>query len=715
MGLATLGIILTACDETALEGVLSTASVKIENATSDVDNISFDIVVEDAIEVGYLVLEADDVTNSSFTEANVFENAVVLDEAKSQSVKVEELNPDTSYVVVAYAKDEASKIVISAPAYVRTAEAEALASVKLENISASSSEIVFKITPTAAAELGYYYLPEADVKEDSFAEVSMLENATKIEEVKTQEVTLSTLKAETKYAIAAYAKNIEGAVTISDILYITTDKKLATVDIHIKEIATTTETMTFEITPENNPDACYWWFYKKTADFEERDSQTIVSAGETTSNMTPQTYTREGLLDDTTYVVYAVAVETGTYKQIMTRLEITTPALENPVQKEVQEFTEVEFTSFSGRSHTFAFENENYSINVVLQTEVCFEPRIPVGEFTYDSEHGGSTPGAIATTTTTIIDKANGNSKLTINRGSATLSYDSTTGDYTLEGTFQTSKNIHIPYKYVGGITFPIKFHYNSGLYITDGGNYLDFEKADKNYYLKVYLADGEKVAAGEYSFENGKLSDKTSIAISDYEGNAVSTLTFKELAFDFVEESTNYFTIEGRGITTAGYSVLLTGDGLRVDVTDVALPELPVLTLTNPRALCEYEGGWSPYYYSLEFDCEELETFFVGLSLSEGGDYIPEGDYLYMEETGSFQYFEVKTNSGSNYRFYDEGGVTISKEGDNYTLEFAVKLWMGADDRMFKAKYVGPIEVDFQDNSDSGSGYDDYYYSKKK
>ncbi len=712
MGFAALGLLLTSCDESAVEESVAGATVEITNATSTEHNISFDLVIDNATEAGYVTMKAEDVTNSSLTAEGVLESAVVLDKATSQSVEVEELEPNTSYVTVAYVKNSADEVTLSSPSYVKTLEAEALAEVELDNISAQSDELTFKITLTAATEAGYYCLSDADVTENSFTEESVLANATKLPEPMSQEVILTGLEAETAYSIVAYAKNVDGVVTLSETLHITTDAKLAKVAISIKEISTTTESMTFEITPENNPDACYWWFYKMTDDFEERDSQTIVSAGETTSAVVPETFTREGLLDNTTYVVYAVAVVSGTYEQIMTRLEITTPALENPVQKEVQEFSSVDFSSFSGRMHTFKFANSNYAIDIVLQTPTSFLPCVPTGDFVYDANGGGGEPWYIATTTTQIYDKQDGNRKLTINRGSATLSYDSTTGDYTLEGTFQTSENVHIPYKFVGAITYPISIHYNFGLY-TSEDNLLNFEKCDNCYKLKLYLAEGVTVGEGKYSFENGKLSDKSVIDVFDYSGEALSSIKFKELEFDFKSDGVNRYRLSGLGVTTDGYTVEIVGDGLNVDITDVALPELPVLKLTNPNALCEYAGGWSPYYYSLEFDCDELTDFFAGLALSEGGDYIPEGYYAYMEEYGSFQYFAVTTNSGSDYKFYDEGGVTVSRDGDIYTIDFEVKLWMGSDDRMFKAQYVGPIDVYFDDTS--GGGYDDYYYNKRK
>ncbi len=711
--LAPLALLLNSCEHTPEEATaIPAATVKIINSTSAVDNISFDIVTENATAAGYLTMKAEEVTNSSLSAENVVESGVALDNAEPQTVVVELLDSDTSYVTVAYVKNSAEEVTLSEPSYIKTVKAEDPATIKLENISAVSDKLTFKITPAAAVEAGYYYLPSDEVTAENFAQESVVKSATKLTELVAQEITLNGLTAETEYSIIAYAVNIEGAVTLSDVLKIRTDEKLAKVGISIKEIGTTTETITFEITPENNPEACYWWFYKKTADFEERDSQTIVSAGETTSAVVSETFTREGLLDDTTYVVYAVAVVTGTYEQIMTRIEITTPALENPVQVELQEFSKVEFSSFSGRSHTFAFENTDYKINVVLQAPVVFEPYIPEGEYIYDSGMGGAEPWAIATTTTTIIDKKNGNSKLVINRGSATLAHDSVSGDYTLEGTFQTSKNIHIPYKYVGPVVYPISIHYNSGLYTSDN-NLIDFEKGSDTHKLRLYLADGVTVGGGVYSFENGKLSEKTQIEVFNYEGESLSTIKFKELKFTLKDEGAKTYRMEGDGITTEGYTVSIVGDGLVVDITDVALPELPVLTLTNPRVLCEWEGGWSLYYYSLEFDCDELQDFFAGLGLSEGGDYIPTGFYPYMEEYGSFQYFDVKTNAGSDYMFHDEGGVTVSKEGDIYTIDFEVKLWMGSDDRMFKARYVGPIDVDFEDSSDGG--YGDYYYTNNK
>ncbi len=575
--------------------------------------------------------------------------------------------------------------------------------IAIEAGETTDTSITFDIELSNATQAGYVILKSDDIADDSFDAVKVFANGVKLEKAESQSVTLSELEVETAYTIVAFAlngemKNIDDIVVTAPLEVSTTavpDAPKPTVE--IESLGSTTSSITFKLTPKNNPFECCYKVYRMTPDFKEKDSSDVKdNAKYMTTTAMENPVVIENLLDDQTYVVYALAIAAD-YQYELSRLEIKTKALDPPTTDIAKQKFEVDTLLVSSiRMFNVKFSNESYKLDMLLQSDYYFKPLIPVGTYIMEKGTAPGEVGYIRDSEVSLVSALT-NEEIPLHKGSVEVTL--TDGVYSFDGHFITEANELIEYSASSEIVYPLDYRGCSALLYPDT-NILEQENGNDFFRLEMHLAEGETIESGTYSIANGKLLPSSCIA-TRFGGNdraEVIELKALEVVFSLRDsDDDNELKYTGTATTVEGYEIQIVGDPY-VDVTKKPKEELPTLDIKAVEVLSWYFGDYPAGWYSVRysFDCE-VEGFAAFCFEVDAGLFadaavmLKDGTYGYNESAGPMLEIFFKRDGGSLLYFQDEGGVTIKKL-ENGEYEMSIELYEMGEERAFTATFKGEI-----------------------
>ncbi len=586
-------------------------------------------------------------------------------------------------------------------------DAKKLPTIVVNEVATTTSSLTFNIEMSDATQAGYMVLKSDEVQSDSFEAVKVYANATKLETAETQDVTVAELDEDTDYTIVAYAVNGE-MENISDIV-ISNRLKLSTGDaasapaptVEIESMGSTTSSISFKLTPKNNPYECCYKVYRMTDDFEEKDSSDVKdNATYITTNGMENTIVIENLLDDETYVVYAVAIAADSHYEL-SRLEIKTLALDPPSTNiEKQRFMVDTLIVNTIRMYNVKFINENYKLDMILQSDFYFKPLIPVGNYIMEKGTAPGEPGYIRDSDISLYD-IKANKEIPLHKGALELTLEN--GVYSFDGHFITEANELIEYEASSEIVYPLNYNGGSALIYPDT-NILEQENGNDYFRLEMHLADGVAVESGTYSIANGKLLSDSRIAVRFGGKDTGEIIELEQLEVEFSlrdSDDDNEYKYSGTATTKEGYKIAIVGDPY-VDVTDAPKPELDTIEILDVEMISWYFGDYPSGWYSTRYTVDCVVDGFLSFCFeidaglfADADEMIDEGFYGYNEEAGPMLEIFFKKEGGSVMYFQDKGGVTIKKL-ENGEYEMTLELYEMGDERAFTAKYTGEIGLEY-------------------
>ncbi len=582
--------------------------------------------------------------------------------------------------------------------------------VAIKAVSSADDSIVFNIELSDATEAGYLVLNSSELKSNSFEPVTVYANATKLENPQSQDITVSKLDSEQSYSVIAYALNGDmetfSDIVLSDSLVMKTSAvpsgPVPSVTIEAKE--STTSSISFKLTPQYNPYECCYKVFRKTADFKDKSVGDVIdNATYVTANTMENVITIDELIDDQTYVVYAVAVSTSAesgYHFELSSLEIATLPLDAPTTDIAKQTFEVDSLLIgSVRMYTLMMSNENYNLEMMLQSDYYFEPLIPVGTYILEQGVAPGEPGYIRDLDISLVDRKT-YEEIPLHKGAVEVTFDN--GTYSFDGHFITEANELIEYEATSDMAYPLDFNGCSALLYPDT-NIMEQENGNDYFRLDLYLADGVTIESGTYSIANGKLKSDTKI-VTQFAGKDTGEIELSEIEVVFSPRDENLpnsfqFKYTGTAVTADGYKINIVGEPY-VDITEKPKPPLETIVWTSCGIdswyFGDYPSGWYSNRFCFYFEAEgynkmSFEIDKMGGSVNE----VPEGFYGYNESAGPMLEIFFKKDGGTVLYFQDEGGVTITKHGEN-DYELYLELYEMGEERPYTATYRGAIDVEY-------------------
>lgn len=575
-------------------------------------------------------------------------------------------------------KDEEGEKVVPAP------------TVELTPGETSTTSLSFTVIPTNAVKCSWYC--EEKTENSALLPASeIFSKGTALEEVKTQVVTVSGLKADTEYVISAAVENEVGEqAAVEELLTIRTVAEQETttgMKVEISDVVTTVSSITLTVTSKNAEFSAYTWEEIVDGVFPDYNATDVVSKGKKLESNN-ETVTIEGLKDNTRYMLYAACEAADSYDRVMTKLEVTTKALDAPTEIIEQKFSEVEFKHVvNGKNNVLAFTNNDYTLNLVLVSndENKYKPFIPAHEYKY--EKNGVLNDWSITTLSNIISKDDG-TEIDFEKGSVDVKYEN--GTYTITGSLITVENKEFRMTFEGEIPYIIK----TSLPVTatlekQGTNSIIVIPVQLGFQELKLNISGDDIAGG---FTEGQNIETTLVLPEKQEYN----MDEGSVSIISKGEEQIYYNITGNLITEDGYKIVLK----LIENITIEEPEEPGeginIVFTEVKATAQEFGGYdgTDYYLTLSNADWMLNVYFNDFYGT--ASKLPTAK-IYISEAG----VELKNNKTNekydSSQFEDLDQIVISETAKGYKIELKNKDYNYATIKglgKVAATYEGPVTI---------------------
>lgn len=306
------------------------ATISLEITGTTTESITFEITTENAATYSYAFAKSADIAAAEY---------VTEDAQNGSAVKIERtgLEADTEYTVKAYASNADGKNSLEA---VETATTTSAASVKIQEVSKTSSSITFRLVPMNAVSVSYAV---ADPDED----VESMELLNKSESGEEQEFTEEDLLEDTNYTIVATATNASGEESARSYLTVKTETEPV---IEITGIVPSSDQASVTVSVANAAQFA-WAYSEKGSGAPEKETFRKVTVQNEVN-----TFIISPLEESTDYTVYVYGITSGRYEgKIISENFTTTEYIEKPFEITVGNITSTD------ADVTVTFDKDIYS------------------------------------------------------------------------------------------------------------------------------------------------------------------------------------------------------------------------------------------------------------------------------------------------------------------------------------------------------------------
>lgn len=670
-------------------------SVILKESTITPQTLSFSVATENAVSCAYYYSDKEEEV-SSITAEEILARGTLLTTPKLQNITLSELSPETKYYITAAAKSKTDNVAkVASPLAMTTGKETLELTVILTEGAVTENSISFTVIPMNAEACAYLCIEEpADGEIPTFTSEQIFSEGTTLSKPEVQLVTVKDLTPGTSYVITAAVKKGGANAVVEKPLVMATESGGSglKMEVKISDVETTDNSITFTVTTANAGKAA-WDVERITEDYRERDAHFIIYSGkEIEGHNTPKTFTKDDLVDDAEYIIYA-AVQSGDgmYNYEMEKLRVRTKKRPGPTELTPQVLTEGKLKGvLRGRQYTVELANSEYTITLDFNGEEAeknaYRPAIETGVYTHSKTNSNPYIPWTIDFLSKVVHKTDGALKL--EKGELTIKQNGSKYDF--EGYFITEKNEMFRYEYNGEIPYPID-RMNSGA----------IEETDNGYKMKLLgdihnlelIFDSKGDIVGEHAVgENIAKTSAIVVAASDSRYNIESgTLKIEEPYEDRLD-------ITGSVTLNNGDKVNINIAKVNVNIPDPVVPE--VITFTKVLKCQSWEEGedmWGMIGYHVELaDASGATAFHFDIGNLYGSlNSLATGKYFYSSDSpeisdGGVGWIKLIEAGVDVSRDTEDGEVIISKEGTTYTIEVKMSLRGGKE---FKGKYVGPVE----------------------